>query len=195
MFIKLFKLFKWIKIFLHAHLILLFHYEKKYITGKYFKSSYYNIHAPGWKWIVDDYYACKKIRKNMDVPFPCSPLIKISCPQNIEFNPDDLINFQSEGSYYQAFGKIIIGEGTYIAPNVGLITANHSIDNLDEHESPKNIVLGRHCWIGMNSVILPGVTLGDNTIVGAGAIVTKSFPDGHCILVGNPAKCIKKGDL
>ncbi len=47
----------------------------------------------------------------------------------------------------------------------------------------------------MNAVILPGVTLGDHTVVGAGAIVTKSFPDGHCIIAGNPAKEIRKIDL
>lgn len=43
----------------------------------------------------------------------------------------------------------------------------------------------------MNSVILPGVELGDHTIVGAGAIVTKSFPGGYCVIVGNPAKIVK----
>ena len=43
----------------------------------------------------------------------------------------------------------------------------------------------------MNSVILPGVTLGEDMVVGAGSIVTKSFPDGHCIIAGNPAKLIR----
>ena len=43
----------------------------------------------------------------------------------------------------------------------------------------------------MNPVLLPGVILGDNTIVGAGSIETKSFPDGHCVIAGNPAKFIK----
>jgi acetyltransferase-like isoleucine patch superfamily enzyme len=46
----------------------------------------------------------------------------------------------------------------------------------------------------MNAVILPGVTLGENTIVGAGAIVTKSFPEGWCVLAGNPARVIRKLD-
>ena len=44
-------------------------------------------------------------------------------------------------------------------------------------------------------MILPGVTLGDNTIVGAGAVVTKSFPEGHCVIAGNPARKIKDIDF
>lgn len=100
-------------------------------------------------------------------------------------------NFQTYGTYFQAIGKIAIGKGTWIAPNVGLITANHSVSDLNEHDSPKAIILGEKCWIGMNSMILPGVVLGDRTIVGAGSVVTKSFPDGRCVIAGNPAKVIR----
>lgn len=58
----------------------------------------------------------------------------------------------------------------------------------------REVRIGDYCWIGMNVVILPGVVLGTRTIVGAGSIVTKSFPDGYCILAGNPAKIIKNLD-
>jgi acetyltransferase-like isoleucine patch superfamily enzyme len=51
--------------------------------------------------------------------------------------------------------------------------------------------LGARCWVGMNSVILPGVELGENTIVGAGAVVTRSFPEGHCVIAGNPARKLR----
>ena len=54
-----------------------------------------------------------------------------------------------------------------------------------------DIVLSAKCWIGMNSVILPGVFLGENTVVAAGSVVTKSFPQGYCIVGGVPAKVIK----
>ena len=53
------------------------------------------------------------------------------------------------------------------------------------------IIIGQGCWIGMNSVILPGVVLGEKTIVGAGSVVTKSFLEGYCVIAGNPAKKIK----
>lgn len=74
---------------------------------------------------------------------------------------------------------------------MGLITTNHKKENLDEHEKGKNIVIGEKCWIGMNAVLLPGVVLGDNTIVGAGSVVTKSFPQGSCVIAGNPAQIVK----
>lgn len=145
----------------------------------------------GWRWILEDYYGCKKLHVNQDVRFPVSPRIKIAHPENIVFDSDDIVNFQGFGNYYQAFGKIVIGSGSYIAPNVGLITANHDVNNLEEHSEAKEIHIGKNCWIGMNSMILPGVILGDKTIVGAGSVVTKSFPLGNCVIGGNPAKIIK----
>ncbi len=54
------------------------------------------------------------------------------------------------------------------------------------------ITLGDHCWIGMNAVILPGVELGERTVVGAGSVVTKSFPEGHCVIAGNPARILRR---
>lgn len=58
--------------------------------------------------------------------------------------------------------------------------------------SEENVkILCEKCWIGMNSMILPGVELGNRTIVGAGSIVTKSFKEGNCIIAGNPAKVIR----
>lgn len=59
-----------------------------------------------------------------------------------------------------------------------------------EHEL-KEVSIDDYCWIGMNVVILPGVHLGPRTIVGAGSVVTKSFPDGYCVIGGNPARIIK----
>lgn len=93
----------------------------------------------------------------------------------------------SHGCYIQGIGKIYIGDYTIIAPNVGIISANHNLYDHRKSEIGK-VVIGKYCWIGMNSVIMPNVTLGDHTIVGAGSIVTKSFTDGYCVVSGNPAK-------
>jgi len=99
----------------------------------------------------------------------------------------------SPGCYIQALGELYIGDYTIIAPNVGIISSNHTCENLKKHDIGK-VVIGRYCWIGMGAIILPGVTLGDFTTVGAGAIVTRSFPQGYCVIGGNPAKIIKKLD-
>jgi acetyltransferase-like isoleucine patch superfamily enzyme len=99
----------------------------------------------------------------------------------------------SPGCYIQGIGKIEIGDYTIIAPNIGIISANHDLYNNKKHIKQK-VKIGRYCWIGMNSVILPGVELGDWTIVGAGSIVTKSFKEGYCVIAGNPAKVVKKLD-
>ncbi|MTI70085.1 MAG: acyltransferase [Firmicutes bacterium] len=175
--------------------ILLFHvmYDRKYLKSKYFKSKNYGIGAVGWRWVINDFMARVFLGVNREVPFPISPYISVSNPKNIEFHVDDLNNFQGHGNYYQAIGesKIFIGKGSWIAPNVGIITTNHDINNLSSHIEGQSIKIGERCWIGMNSVLLPGVVLGANTIVGAGSIVTKSFPNGHCIIAGNPAKKIR----
>lgn len=97
------------------------------------------------------------------------------------------------GCYIQGIGKIYIGDYTQISANVGIITANHDLYDTRKHEI-KSVSIGKYCWIGMNAMILPGVELGDFTIVGAGSIVTKSFTDGYCVIAGNPAKVIKQLD-
>ena len=98
------------------------------------------------------------------------------------------------GCYIHAINKIYIGDYTQIAPNVGLMSGNHDLYDYRIQTNGKAIKIGKHCWLGMGVVILPEVELGDFTIVGAGAIVTNSFPEGHCVIVGNPAKRIKDLD-
>lgn len=109
--------------------------------------------------------------------------------ENIDVGIDTSPGY-SPGCYIQGAGKISIGDYTQIGPNVGIISANHQINDTRNHIFG-TVTIGKYCWIGMNSVILPNVELGDFTIVGAGSIVTKSFHEGYCVLAGNPAKIIK----
>lgn len=97
------------------------------------------------------------------------------------------------GCYIQGIGKITIGDYTIIGPNVGIISANHNIYDYRKHRIG-SVTIGNYCWIGMNSVILPNVILGNHTIIAAGSIVNKSFPNGFVILAGNPAKVVKEID-
>jgi acetyltransferase-like isoleucine patch superfamily enzyme len=96
------------------------------------------------------------------------------------------------GIYIQAINGVKIGENVLIASGVKIISADHQFEANDRksHQQEKSIEIGNHCWLGANSVILPGVKLGDNVIVGAGSVVTKSFPD-NVIVVGNPAKVLR----
>lgn len=180
-------------IFILANIFAIFTYDRKYLKSKYFTGKYRGIFAPGWSWVVTDCIGRILLGINRGIPFPVSPRINISGYKNIIFHVDDINNFQGIGNYYQAFGKgkIIIGRGSWIAQNVGLITTNHDIYDPDLHIESKDIILGEKCWIGMNSMILPGVTLGPHTTVGAGSVVTKSFPEGYCVIAGNPARKIK----
>lgn len=162
-------------------------YDKNYMQGRWFDD---NIQGVMWCWKA--LIPQKLFRKNAKAKWPISKNIIVGNPSNIYFDPRDLNNFQHYGCYYQNYrAKIFLGRGSYIAPNVGIITENHQLLNLDEHSEAKDVIIGENCWIGMNSIILPGVNLGPNTIVGAGTVVTKSFLEGNCVIVGNPGS-VKK---
>lgn len=90
--------------------------------------------------------------------------------------------------------KVKIGDNCLIAPQVGIYTACHPIDRkarVSGLELGRPVTIGNDCWIGGRAVINPGVTLGDNVIVGSGSVVTKSFPS-NVVIAGNPAKIMKK---
>ena len=83
-----------------------------------------------------------------------------------------------------------------IGCGVHIYVENHRFDNpnfpiIDQgHTQAQMVTLKKGCWVGANTIILPGVTIGENAVVGAGSIVTKSVPD-FTIAVGNPARVIK----
>jgi acetyltransferase-like isoleucine patch superfamily enzyme len=163
-------------------------YPSRIFKGKHFKRP----GGIGWKWVFQCFLWQKIIGVNKHVPWPVSFKISIAVPENLEFHPDDLNNFMTHGNYFQAAdAKLIIGRGTYIAPNVGIITENHDLYDPNKRAGGKDVIIGEKCWIGFNSIILPGVILGPHTVVGAGAVVTKSFPNGYCVIVGNPARVLK----
>ena len=82
-----------------------------------------------------------------------------------------------------------------IASDVFISDYNHSHNIAGKYTdiSSKPVIIGKNCWIGEKVIILPGVTIGCNSIVGAGSVVTKDIAP-NCIAVGNPAKVIKKYD-
>ena len=178
--------FRWIGVPILRLVAPLF-FDRQYLRGRHFGPG-----GEGWRWVSRSILSQRILRYNRHVSWPVSPLISISDSRRIQFHVDDMNNFQMFGCYFQNIGATItIGRGTYIAPNVGLITANHDPRDPDRHLPGQSIELGEKCWIGMNAVVLPGVVLGPGTVVGAGSVVTQSFPDGHCVIAGVPARLLK----
>ncbi len=183
--------FKTIKLLFHfifGNTVARFAYDRRMFKSRWYSKPW----SDGWTWLTRCFITQKIIGYNRNVPWPCTSSMLVVKPENIIFHPDDLNNFVTTGCYFQAIGKIIIGKGTFIAPNVGIITQNHDLEDPDKRGVAKDVVFGEKCWIGMNSMILPGVHLGPHTVVGAGSVVTKSFEEGYCVIAGNPAKVIKK---
>ncbi len=89
---------------------------------------------------------------------------------------------------------IYVGDHTMFGPNVVLATAAHPIlPELREKGYQYNlpIHIGRNCWLGAGVIVLPGVTIGDNSVIGAGSIVTKDIP-ANVVAVGNPCRVIRE---
>ena len=93
--------------------------------------------------------------------------------------------------------KVTIGDDCMFASNCFVSDENHGMDPSSgvryekQKLTTKPVVLGRNVWVGEKAIILPGVTVGDNAIIGAGSVVTKDVP-ANTIAVGNPAKVIKQ---
>lgn len=152
---RLFKFFFYLNKYLYVMIFRWFFYDSRYLKGRWFSNG---IYSQGWLWAARDIHNRIWHLKHSKIRWPISP--DIDSNENIEFHPDDLNIFNGSGCYYQCFNaKIIIGKGTYIAKNVGLITSNHKQYDLDNHEQGEDIIVGKQCWIGMNAVILPGVVL------------------------------------
>ncbi len=89
---------------------------------------------------------------------------------------------------------IYVGDYTMFGPNVTIATAGHPIlpelrEKLYQYNMPVSI--GKNCWIGAGVLIMPGITIGDNTVIGAGSVVTKDIPP-NVVAVGNPCKVMRE---
>lgn len=89
---------------------------------------------------------------------------------------------------------IYVGDHTMLGPNVILATAGHPIlPELREKEYQFNIPvrIGKNCWLGAGVIVMPGVTIGDNSVIGAGSVVTKDIPS-NVVAVGNPCRVLRE---
>lgn len=139
------------------------------------------------------YYLFQRIfRINSHVPWPCHWSSVVSGPEKIKISYHRPFPGFMPGQYIQAINGIEIGKNLRLAPGVKIISASHNLNNYDIHDKADPIKIGDNCWLAANAVILPGVELGDHTVVAAGAVVNQSFTEGNCVLGGVPAKIIKE---
>lgn len=111
--------------------------------------------------------------------------------KNISIGDDVYINF---GCVILDCGQVRIGSNTLIGPNVGLFSGNHALDAEERAAGgliPKPITIGNRVWLCGNVTVTPGVTIGDDTVIGAGSVVTHDIPSG-VIAAGNPCKVLRR---
>lgn len=128
------------------------------------------------------------IGKPVDASFALFPPFYTDFGKNITLGKRVFIN---AGCKFQDQGGITIGDDTLIGHNAVLATLNHGFaPEARKDMAPAPIVIGNNVWVGANVTILPGVTIGDNAIVAAGAVVTKDVAAGT-VVGGVPAKYLK----
>ena len=129
--------------------------------------------------------------KEVDETFSMFPPFYTDCGKNITFGKRVFIN---SGCRFQDQGGITIDDGALLGHNVVLATLNHGVAWKERPDLiPAPIHIGKNVWIGANATVVGGVTIGDNAIVAAGAVVTKDVPE-NTIVGGVPAKLIRKID-
>ena len=122
-------------------------------------------------------------QENIDLYYKKKPRIFATVPKNV---------FINACCHFQDHGGVSLGDGCQIGHNVVFATLNHGLAPEDRQTTyPAPITLGKNVWVGSNSTILQGVTIGDNAVIAAGAVVTKDVPE-NTIVGGVPARIIRK---
>jgi acetyltransferase-like isoleucine patch superfamily enzyme len=134
------------------------------------------------------YLFSKLTGQHIDESFMMFPPFHTDCGRNIKVGKNVFINSCCN---FQDQGGIIIGDGSLIGHKTVLATLNHGLTPEDRHSLyPSPIMIGKNVWVGASVTILPGVTVGDNAIIAAGAVVTKDVP-ANTVVAGVPAKVIR----
>lgn len=154
------------------------YYRPKYNYALYYKMFFY--------YVIPQ----KILGINRKVPWPVHFTSIVRSPERIQkgvfCDPGDNI-----GVYIQAINGIIMGNNVGISPGCKIISANHNNENHSKHDEEHPIRIGNNVFIYANVVVLPGVQIGDNVIIGAGSVVTHDIPS-NSIAVGNPCRVIKE---
>ncbi len=133
----------------------------------------------------------KKLFKSVGNNVWIEPDFRCEFGKNITIGKDVYINF---GCVILDCGQVSIGNSTLIGPNVGIFSSNHTTDAEERAAGgliPKPVTIGNRVWICGNVSIVPGVSIGDDTIIGAGSVVTHDIPS--CVIAaGNPCRVLRR---
>ena len=127
----------------------------------------------------------------------CGEVCHIAEPFHCDYGSNIFVGenfFANYGLTVLDVARVTIGDNAQIAPNVGIYTAGHPVhpDTRNTgYEYGIDVTIGDNVWIGGNAVILPGVRIGNNVVIGAGSVVTKDLPD-DVIAAGNPCRVIRE---
>lgn len=102
-------------------------------------------------------------------------------------------SFINVGCWFEGAGRVDIGRDVFLGPQVMIITSVHEVDDNGQAARmpvPGEVIIGDRCWLGARATVLPGVTIGQGTIVGAGAVVTKDCDPG-AVYAGVPARRVR----
>ena len=129
------------------------------------------------------------IGQPLDDRFMLIPPFSTDCGLNITIGSNVFIN---QGCHFMDMGGISIGDDVMIGPKVNLVSAGHPVAPSERRKSivAKPIVIGNNVWIGAAATILPGVTIGDNAVIAAGAVVSRDVP-ADTLAAGVPARILK----
>jgi acetyltransferase-like isoleucine patch superfamily enzyme len=132
----------------------------------------------------------KLVGSSVDDTFVLIPPFHTNCGRNISIGRNVFVNY---GCSFDGMGGITIGDDVMIGPRVNLVTSGHPLDPVERRHGITHgpITIKRNVWIGTGATILPGVTIGENSVVAAGAVVSRDVRP-NCVVAGVPATVKKR---
>ncbi|WP_407799025.1 sugar O-acetyltransferase [Staphylococcus aureus] len=139
------------------------------------------------KELIDELFQTTTDNVSISIPFDTDYGWNVKLGKNVYVNTN---------CYFMDGGQITIGDNVFIGPNCGFYTATHPLNFHHRNEGFEKagpINIGSNTWLGGHVAVLPGVTIGEGSVIGAGSVVTKDIPP-HSLAVGNPCKVVRKID-